>query len=159
LHLDVVASSTGELVERRLRALVERAGVPAQIVSDHGGDLEKGIRLLRRDFPQGIDTYDVSHKMACLLKAELADDGRWQAFLAACAKARPRLQQTQGAALMPPEVRVKARYMNLDRQVEWARKRLAYLDGPDDPRLARRLGLTAEAARAWVEERLGWLRG
>src|SRR5262249_2208211 len=49
LELDVVAHSTGELVERRLRALADRAGVPAQIVSDHGGDLAKGIALLRQD--------------------------------------------------------------------------------------------------------------
>jgi hypothetical protein len=158
LHLDVMASSTGDRMEQQLRRLILRAGVPLQIVSDHGSDLAKGIRQLRQDYPKIIDTYDISHKLACLLKGELANDERWQAFLAGCAKARPRLQQTQGSFLMPPEVRVKARYMNLDRQVDWALKRLAYLDAVEDPKLAKKLQLTATQARAWVEERIGWLR-
>jgi len=114
---------------------------------------------LREAYPEIIDTYDISHKLACLLKGELSHDARWQAFLTACAQARPRLQQTQGSCLMPPEVRVKARYMNLDRQVRWAQRRLDYLDGPDDPQLAKKLGLTAAQTRLWLAERLGWLRG
>jgi hypothetical protein len=158
LHLDVMSHSTGELMEHQLHELVNRVGAPEQIVSDHGADLAKGIRLLRQDYPEIIDTYDISHKLACLLKNELADDERWKEFLTACAKARPRLQQTQGSHLMPPELRVKARYMNLDRQVCWAQRRLAYLDGPDDLKLAKKLQLTAEQTRTWVEERIGWLR-
>lgn len=159
LHLDVMSNSTGELMEHQLHELVNRFGAPQQIVSDHGADLTKGIRLLRQSYPEIIDTYDISHKLACLLKGELSHDDRWQAFLTACAQARPRLQQTPGSCLMPPEVRVKARYMNLDRQVRWAQRRLDYLDGPDDPQLAKKLGLTAAQTRLWLAERLGWLRG
>jgi hypothetical protein len=159
LHLDVMSNSTGELMERQLHELVNRFGTPQQIVSDHGTDLKKGIGLLRQAFPEIIDTYDISHKLACLLKAELSNDERWQAFLTACAKARPQLQQTQGSHLMPPEVRVKARYMNLHRQVSWAQDTLNYLDGPeDDPKLAKSLGLTVEQSRLWVAERIGWVR-
>jgi hypothetical protein len=157
LHLDVMSHSTGELMEHKLHQLVQGLGAPHQIVSDHGADLAKGIRLLRRQYPAIIDTYDISHKLACLLKGELSDDERWTAFLAACAKARPRLQQTQASHLMPPELRIKARYMNLDRQVRWAQRRLAYLDGPVDSKLATKLGLTSEQSRAWVLERIGWL--
>lgn len=157
LHLDVMSHSTGELMEHKLHQLVQRLGTPHQIVSDHGADLTKGIRLLRQQYPAIIDTYDISHKLACLLKGELSDDDRWKAFLVACAKARPRLQQTQASHLMPPELRVKARYMNLDRQVRWAQRRLAYLDGPADSKLAAKLGLTNEQSRAWVLERIGWL--
>jgi hypothetical protein len=158
LHLDVMSNSTGELMKQQLLQLVDRFGSPQQIVSDHGTDLKKGIHLLRQAFPTIIDTYDISHKLANLLKAELSNDKRWQAFLTHCAKARPQLQQTQGSHLMPPEVRVKARYMNLNRQVSWAQKTLKYLDAPDDPLLAKKLGLTDEQARLWVDERLGWLR-
>jgi hypothetical protein len=157
LRLGVMSHSTGELMEHELHELAIRVGVPEQVVTDHGADLAKGIRLLRQEYPEIIDTYDISHKLACLLKAELSDDERWQAFLASCAKARPRLQQTQGSHLMPPEVRVKARYMNLDRQVRWAQRRLAYLDGPDDPQLAKKLGLTVDQTRTWIMERIGWL--
>lgn len=159
LHLDVMSNSTGELMEQQLHELVTRMGAPQQIVSDHGADLTKGIRLLRQTFPQIIDTYDISHKMACLLKAELSHDERWQEFLTACARTRPQLQQTQASHLMPPEVRVKARYMNLNRQVLWAQKTLDYLDHPDDSLLAKKLGLTLEQTRLWVAERLDWLRG
>lgn len=158
LHVDVMSNSTGELMEQQLLNLVNRFGAPQQIVTDHGADLTKGIRLLRQTFPQIIDTYDISHKLACVMKAELSKDRRWQEFLTACTQTRPQLQQTQGSHLMPPEVRVKARYMNLNRQVSWAQKTLSYLDCPDDPELAKKLGVTTEQARLWVDERLGWLR-
>lgn len=46
LMVEVVEHSTGAVVHEQLRRLVERIGVPAQIVSDHGGDLAKGIELL-----------------------------------------------------------------------------------------------------------------
>lgn len=159
LHLEVVPHSHGELVKEQLLELAGRIGEPCQIVSDHGADLTKGIRLFREKHPEVIDTHDISHKLACLLKADLPRDDRWKAFLEGCHKVRPRLQQTPGSHLMPPETRVKARFMNYHRQVSWAERRLKSLDEPIDPRLAVKLNMTIEQTRAWIEERLGWLRG
>lgn len=157
LHLEVVSHSTGELVAKQLRELAGRIGRPRQVVSDHGADLIKGMRLFRQDHPEVIDTYDISHKLACLLKAELSNDDRWKTFLEKCKHARRRLQQTPASSWMPPETRVKARYMNYHRQTAWAERHLELLAGPVDTQLAGRLGLSCEQTRAWLEERLGWL--
>lgn len=96
LMVEVVEHSTGAVVHEQLRRLVARIGVPAQIVSDHGGDLAKGIELLRQAHAGVVDTYDVSHKLACLLKAELEPDPRWQEFLRQAGRSRALLQQARG---------------------------------------------------------------
>jgi hypothetical protein len=35
-----------------------------QVVSDHGNDVLKGVRLFRGDFEQTIETYDITHGLA-----------------------------------------------------------------------------------------------
>ena len=64
-----------------------------------------------------------SHLLACLLKAELGPDRRWQAFLRHCSRARVRLAQTAGHFLTPPAWRTKARYRNVAKYVRRARRR------------------------------------
>jgi hypothetical protein len=71
LDLCVTAHCTGADVEKRLKSLAGRVGVPKQIVSDHGSELSKGVRLFQAANPVVVDTYDVTHKLACLVKAEL----------------------------------------------------------------------------------------
>jgi hypothetical protein len=109
LMVEVVEHSPGVVVHAQLERLVARIGVPAQIVSDHGGDLAKGIELFRQTHGTVVDTYDVSHKLACLLKAALEPDPRWQEFLRQAGRSRAVLQQARGGVPRPPALRTKAR--------------------------------------------------
>ena len=109
LMVEVVEHSTGAVVHEQLRRLVARIGVPAQIVSDHGGDLAQGIELLRQAHADVVDTSDVSHKLACLLKAELEPDPRWPEFLRQAGRSRASLPQARGGLPRPPALRTKAR--------------------------------------------------
>jgi hypothetical protein len=158
LMVEVVTTSNGAVVCDQLRRLIERIGVPVQIVSDHGGDLTKGIELLARSYPEVVDTYDVSHKLACLLKSELESDARWQEFVAQAGRARAFLQQAAGGVPRPPALRTKARYQNLGPLVAWGLEILVL----DDPRLGDRLGeqrsTTAARARQWFDQKLGWVK-
>jgi hypothetical protein len=158
LMVEVVTTSNGVVVCDQLRRLIGRIGVPVQIVSDHGGDLTKGIELLARSYPEVVDTYDVSHKLACLLKSELESDTRWQEFVAQAGRARAFLQQAAGGVPRPPALRTKARYQNLGPLVAWGLEILAL----DDPRLGDRLGeqrsTTAAQARRWFDQKLGWVK-
>jgi hypothetical protein len=157
LAVEVVEHSDGEVVQQQLTALAARVGVPRQIVSDHGADLTKGIRLFQQVQPTVIDTYDVTHKMACLLKGLLAHDERWQAFVRQCAATGARVRQTAGSFLLPPTLRAKARYMNLEALLNWA-ERMQGLETPADTlRLAAALELSVTAASAWWQETFGWL--
>jgi hypothetical protein len=159
LMVEVVEHSTGATVHAQLERLVARIGVPAQIVSDHGGDLAKGIALLRQQHAAVVDTYDVSHKLACLLKAELEPDPRWQEFLRHAGRTRASLQQARGGVPRPPALRTKARYQNLEGLVAWGESILAL----EHPGLAARLGAQRDSspaeAQQWFDQTVGWVRG
>jgi hypothetical protein len=159
LDLWVTVHCTGLDVEKRLKDLAGHVGVPKQIVSDHGSDLSKGVRLFRAANPVVVDTYDVTHKLACLVKAELKADPRWEEFLRYCTSSLFQLQQSRGAFLTPPGPRSLERYMNVDRHTEWATRMLAVLDMPDKTLVGELLGLDEQEANSFLEEKLGWLRG
>jgi hypothetical protein len=158
LDLCVTAHSTGVDIEKRLKSLARRVGVPKQVVSDHGSDVSKGVRLFQAAKPEVINTYDVTHKLAGLLKAELEADPRWAEFLRFCTSSLFQLQQSCGAFLMPPGARSLERYMNVDRHTEWACRMLTLLEMPEKTLVAELLGLDEEEATSFLENKLGWLR-
>jgi hypothetical protein len=151
LALDPVDQSDGEVVRRQLEETAAQVGVPRAIVSDHGADLKRGIAGFQEQHPETASLYDIAHKLAILLKRELAADERWSAYLREMGQTKPRLQQTGLAYLNPPTLKNKARYMNLESVVAWGVKTLRYLDDPhpvdDQPMDKQKL-----------EEKLGWLR-
>ena len=106
LSLQVLARCTGETVSGHLSSVSKRVGLPAQIVSDHGGDVWAGIRLFQRKnrHPgQVVETWDITHGLALLLKDQLEPDPRWVSFVRACQSTRQQLQQTAGSFLQPPD--------------------------------------------------------
>jgi hypothetical protein len=158
LDLWVTAHSPGVDIEDRLKSLARRVGMPQQVVSDHGSDLRKGVRLFKDANPNVIDTYDVTHKLALLVKAALTADQRWEEFLRFCTSSLFQLQQSRGAFLTPPAQRSLERYMNVDRHTEWAGRMLDVLDMPEKALVADLLALSEEEAGSFLEENLGWLR-
>jgi hypothetical protein len=151
IDLQPVTTSTGEVVYQQLEAATAKTGVPRAIISDDGRDLHKGIHQFLAAHATTVWLYDIKHKTACLLKHELESDLSWQAFVEAVNRFKQRVSVTPLACLLPPQQRGKARYLNIDVLVDWAEKKLAFLDRPD---VQAGLGLIA----ATVEEKLGWLR-
>lgn len=131
LAVEVTSHSTGPWVAEVLGRVAQRTGAPVQIVADRGSDLRKGIALFQQHTPACVYTYDISHCIATLLKAELGRDARWNAFLAHCRTTLSSFQQTDLAFLLPPRQRTKARFMHLDVHVRWAQGLLAYHDYGD----------------------------
>jgi hypothetical protein len=150
IELEPVIESDKEVVCRQLNANVTKTGVPRAIISDHGGDLAGGIELFRKEYPETLDIYDITHKAACLLKARLERDEQWSAFAAQAGQTKCRIQQTEWAFLVHPSPRLKARYMNLGELIGWGKKTLAILDAPGPEVL--QYG-TVER----LQEKLGWL--
>lgn len=154
LAVEVTTHSTGPWVAAVLRALVARTGRPVQIVSDHGSDLRKGITLFQdQHAPACVETYDISHAIANLLKAELQGDTRWSAFLAHCRTTLSAFQQTDLAFLLPPRQRTKARYMHYAAHVEWAQRLLTYYDRDDFSAIGRPCVFSANA---WAHLQAHW---
>ena len=137
LHIAVLSSTNGQVIGQELINLQKSIGRPLQIIADHGSDLKKGIEIYQRQNPEVIYTYDVTHKMALLLKHELETDERFQSFLHQCRRTRQRTQQTELYFLIPPKQRVKSRYLNLETHVRWAQQVLAYQSVGDFSQISR----------------------
>lgn len=150
LALFPVSKSNGDVVYEQLKETVSKTGVPKQIISDHGPDVKSGIELFRQEFPHTTFVYDITHKAASLLKRELDSDDRWKLFGATAASTRKKIQQTPLAPVAPPNQRSKARYMNVDTLIKWAKNTLLLLDRPQPPECL-------QCSRDYLVEKLGWL--
>jgi len=152
LALVPVQTSTGAVVYQQLTDAVAHTGVPREILSDGGSDLQAGIALFQQAHPETQAVYDIKHKTALVVKHELGEDARWPAFTQHAAQTKQRVQQTPLAFLAPPTQRRKARYMNVDILIRWGRKVLAYLASP---RPSGKDGVTAAqlvAAYGWLQD-------
>lgn len=131
IDLFPVETSTGEIVYQQLEATCAKTGVPKVVISDNGSDLKKGIELFCHEHEETIALYDIKHKTACLLKASLEKDEDWLAFRKRAAQTRNQLQQTCLSHLKAPNQRSKARYMNIDILVSWAKHTLTVIEQTD----------------------------
>lgn len=145
-----MVGSTKEAVAACLEGAAARTGAPRAILDDHGADLHGGVELFRRGHPGTVELYDIKHKAACLLKAHLRGDGRWDGYATRLGQTKFALQQTELAFAAPPSQRTKSRFMNLAGLVAWGRGALALVDAPSLPGPP---GVSAERVRA----KLGWL--
>jgi hypothetical protein len=163
LAVEVSVQSTGVWVAAVLQQVSARAGVPVQIVADHGSNVRKGIALFRQQAPRCVATYDISHAVATQLKAHWRDDAHWQEFLKHTGATLSRFQQTDLALLLPPRQRSKARYMAIDAHVEWAQRLIAYHDQGDFSAIGRPCvfngGAYARLRRLWGQRRVEPLQG
>jgi hypothetical protein len=147
--------SSGEAVAARLRATMQESGVvPAAVLSDEGAELKKATALLREESPplwKAPHVHDIKHKAAAILKKELHRDKTWQSFVTRTNRTKLQVTLTKLAFLVPPGLKNKARYMNLDGVVRWGCRALAFLDCPRDfP------GQKLDRSR--LRQKLGWLR-
>jgi hypothetical protein len=145
------ASWTGPTVDAELEKVVPRTGQPRVIVDDHGSDIHSGVLQFQQRHAATLEIYDLKHKAACLLKQRLRADARWQAFQHHLGQTRSAVRQTDLAFLAPPAPKDKARFMNLQPQLEWAEGVLDILRKP------------AAQVLEWVsqerlEEKFAWLR-
>jgi len=147
-----VQTSTGEVVYQQLTAAIAHTGVPREILSDGGSDLQGGIAQFQQVHPETQAIYDIKHKTALVLKHELVEEARWKAFTQQAAQTKQRVQQTPLAFLAPPAQRRKARYMNVDILMRWGTKVLAYLAQPGRTRAAPVTAEQLEAAYGWLQD-------
>jgi hypothetical protein len=147
-----VQTSTGDVVYQQLTAAIAHTGVPREILSAGGGDLQAGIAQFQQAPPDTQALYDIKHKTALVLKHELAEEARWQAFTQQAAQTKPRVQQTPLAFLAPPAQRRKARYLNVDILIRWGTQVLAYLAQPCQPELRAVTAEQLAAAYGWLQD-------
>ena len=122
-----VKKSNGEIVYEQLESAVKKTGVPRAIVGDYGSDLKSGVEAFCQKHPETSYIYDVTHKMAILLKKVLTKQPQWEEFTKLAKKSKQQLQQTAFAGLVPPKQRTKARYMNTEYLLGWGENMIRLL--------------------------------
>ena len=151
LALIPVQHSNGAVVCEQLEATMQTTGLPREILSDHGTDLNAGIEQFCQQHPQTTSVYDIKHKTAAVLKGALAQDPQWLAFTQRANQTGRQVQQTNLAALTPPSQKSKARYLNVHELVTWGQAVLTFVD---QSATQRAHGFAPEQ----VQEKLGWIR-
>lgn len=137
--------SNGAAVERELENAAQRTGVPRLIVSDQGSDLCKGIADYLEFRPGTVHVPDAAHYGANLLERAWDQQPRWQQFLKQLQDTSSKLRQTPSAFLLAPRMRAKARFMNVEAQLQFASRVLKHVDG-NAPRVK------AMAYYGWLKE-------
>jgi hypothetical protein len=120
LAVAVAASWTGDTIADLLKRLIAQMGRPAAYLKDRGSDLHKAAAVLGE---QGLGSPcidDISHAAAGMLKRTYQSHPAFETFLSLCGRVSGKLKQTLLACLTPPNVRTKARFMNVHRLVTWA---------------------------------------
>ena len=140
--------ATGETVLEAFREVTARYGPPSYIVADRGSDLAKAIRLYKEDHPEIVEIYDITHNMACLLKRELHNDPRWEAFSKRVSQTAQETRQTELQFLAPNAMRTKSRFLNLGPILTWAENLLEYGQQADQDEIEA--GYFLSEAEVWT---------
>jgi hypothetical protein len=143
----VAPSWTGEAIAWVLKRLIAQMGRPAAYLKDGGSELHKAVDGLAAQGLASPCLDDISHAAAGLLKRTYQDHPAFAAFLSACGRVSGKLKHTLLACLAPPQVRTKARFMNVHRLFSWA-QRLLQLSPPG----GAKAGSTLARLRACIDE-------
>lgn len=120
LSLHTTRKLTGEIVCEDVENALKRIGGSAvTMTTDQGSDMKRGGRLLQVTHPEMKCIYEVPHKLALVVKHTLEDHPVWLSYLAYTSETIPLIQQTELAAIKPPNIRTKGRYMSFDIYVKW----------------------------------------
>ena len=151
LATDLAKEWKREDVAKVYEQIAEVYGTPDSVVTDGAVELREPVDVLGEPGKKPRVFRDVKHFLANRLESLLKRDSNYEAFTQKLGRSRSALQQTELAHFIPPPFKMKARFMNLERTIEWAASVLWHLDHPESP---SRKEVTPER----MEEKLGWLR-
>jgi hypothetical protein len=110
---------TAEIIKKEIEKLIEKWGDIKYIVADGGNGICKSIRLLGK-----VHVYDVTHKMAWLLKNMYSEDETFIKYTKGMSQMRFKGVCSDISYIIPPKQRVNSRFMNLDILSDWGLKAL-----------------------------------
>jgi hypothetical protein len=131
--------------------LSQRVGPPRVVLVDGASELCDSVESLKIQRGDTIVLRDFKHQAANAFKALIGKSERFAEFNRLVGQTRSVIQQTELAHLVPPCIRQKARFMNLQAVLQWATCMIWLLTHPKAK--SRRL-FSSER----MEEKLGWLR-
>jgi hypothetical protein len=147
LGIYFTTQSNGQFVNQSLKDAEKKIGNPfACLLLDQGSDVTKGASIYQSNSKETVVVHDISHKIAIILERELKSDPKWKIFCDYLSATKLKIQQTTDlAALLPPKLRSKARYMSADVLLNWVErfqnsKKLGRMDSISQERLNEYFG-------------------
>jgi hypothetical protein len=111
-----------QLIANQLNDLKATLGTIVYAVGDYGSYIKKGLQSANI-----AHLYDITHKIALILKKIYGKDERFQTFTQEMVQMRTNCFQTVYAYLIPPRQRQKSRYQNIGIISGWGMKVLHYV--------------------------------
>lgn len=119
--LKVCEVVNGESTHQELNTIFTQAGMPSAILKDCDATLQKGVRLLSEAQENAIPVIeDIGHVIASSLKSDYENNTYYQLFTSFIKTAGCQLRQTKFSFLVPPKLRVKARFQNISALGKWS---------------------------------------
>ncbi|HJN13800.1 MAG TPA: hypothetical protein QF564_34325 [Pirellulaceae bacterium] len=140
-----------EDVAREYKKLAKRIGAPRYLLSDGAIELREPAESLEKDGRKTIVLGDLKHHAANVLEKQIGRSDRFKEFISQVGLTRNRVQQTELSHFVPPPLKQKSRFMNLEPLLRWAAMVNHHLG---DAHSKARVGITADR----MNEKLGWLR-
>ena len=131
LCVTVTPKANWQVAYNALLETSKLTGVPLEIISDHGADIKKGIEVFCLKYPRVHYIYDVTHLIACKIKAMLSGRADWELFTKRVRSCKQQTKQSVASFLSPPSQRSKARFLNIALIINWSNKILKYKDKGD----------------------------
>ncbi len=131
LCITVTPKADWQVAYNALLETSKLTGVPLEIISDHGADIKKGIEAFCLKYPRIHYIYDVTHLIACKIKAMLFGHADWEQFTKCVRSCKQQTKQSVVSFLSPPSQRSKARFLNIALIINWSKKILKYRDKGD----------------------------
>jgi hypothetical protein len=122
LFLSSSTSWTNKEIFAEIKKIKKKIGPISYVVADEGGSIKKALRL-----SEIVHIYDINHKLALLLKKIYNNDKKFCELLKKLAKMKTALVCSNVSHILPPNLRPKSRFMNLDIISDWGIKILNYL--------------------------------
>jgi len=116
----------GQLMAALLTPLFSQLGHPLQILTDSGSGLGKGIRLLETTPAPGVDTLDIGHFAANILKRCYLNAEQFNPLIRFTSPIGSALRQTVAAWIIPNKLPTKARFQGISILAAWTQKAVAY---------------------------------
>lgn len=153
--IELMESSNAEGVRQQLESLSAKTGItPCALLSDQGADVRRGAELFSQAAERPtVVVFDIAHAVANAIKRQLNGDPAWEQFLSEANHFKTQVRQTSCAFLIPPELKNKARWMNLEPLIAWSRRVAAFLADPQAGLEKAQANLSVET----LQQKLGWI--
>ena len=117
LHPFTISAKTswkGELIQNEIEKIQEKTGKILYCIADGGNAICKALKLCKI-----THIYDITHKIAWILKNMYSEDKTFLEYTQAMAKMRTAKVCSKVAHVLPPKQRTISRFMNLDILSDW----------------------------------------